>query len=205
MSTPFKEAVKSHLDTHSLSDHQLEQLGSFVNEERRQNFSTSNNRSRYKWLISLATVGLALIFVLLITPERFDASSISESVAADVAENHINLKPAEIETNNMEDIRQFFDRLNFLPTRSQLINPGEWELIGGRYCSIQSISAAQLRIRNVQTQKLQTFYQVPYDEKLFQNAFPDLTAGEQPLQVSSRGLAIKIWLEDEFLYAMTDE
>jgi len=60
-------------------------------------------------------------------------------IAMEVAPNHIKLKPLDVETDSMERIRRYFTDLEFVRVESQLLASSNLELLGGRYCSVQSV------------------------------------------------------------------
>lgn len=69
---------------------------------------------------------------------------------------------------------------------------------------IQCITAAQLRLKNDKTDNIQSFYQTSYDPELFKG-IPDISAGEQPITVHSKGVAVEIWVEKGLLFAVTKD
>jgi hypothetical protein len=76
-------------------------------------------------------------------------------------------------------------------------------VLGGRYCSIQGVTAAQLRLRD-QAGWIRTLYQVPYEVSRF-GVLPDIGAGEQPKLTQVRGLTVELWVEKGLLFALTRE
>lgn len=204
MSTPFKKAVRDYFDRRRLTEERLQRLMALEQEHGGGLPRTGNQRRQGLRYLLFALAGISAGFALMLLVMNLQSTPVPQLIAADVAENHINLKPADIETDNLDDIRRFFTGLDFLPIQSRLIAANEWELTGGRYCSIQSTSAAQLRIRHTQSNKMQTLYQVVYQKERFKD-LPSMEEGEEPLVVSARGLRVKIWVERGILFAMTDE
>jgi hypothetical protein len=127
----------------------------------------------------------------------------TERIAAEVALNHIKLKPLDIETDNMDGIRRYFNDLEFIPVESQLLANANLELLGGRYCSIQSVPAAQIRVTSPDSRSLQTLYQTEYRKDLF-GPLPVLENGDAPLDINVKGIAVRIWIEKGLLLALTD-
>lgn len=126
-----------------------------------------------------------------------------ERIATEVAKNHIKLKPLEIETNSIEDIRSYFNKLDFIPINSKLVNQFGLELIGGRYCSLQGITAAQLRVREPGSTTVQTLYQTEYRKDIFED-MPKLEEGDEPVDIYIKGIKVKIWVEKGLLFALTE-
>jgi hypothetical protein len=113
------------------------------------------------------------------------------------------LKPLDIETDNMDGIRRYFNDLEFVPVESQLLATANLELVGGRYCSIQSVPAAQIRVTSRDSSRLQTLYQTEYRKDLF-GPLPVLENGGTPVDINVKGIAVRIWIEKGLLFALTD-
>lgn len=93
-------------------------------------------------------------------------------------------------------------KLDFMPVESALLKGSTKSLIGGRYCSIQGITAAQLRLKDNETGQVQSLYQTVYDKKVFYD-LPVLKEKQKPITVYSKGLAVDIWVEKGILFALT--
>ena len=128
----------------------------------------------------------------------------TERIALEVARNHIKLKPLDVETDSMEGIRHYFTDLEFVPAESSLLAGADLELVGGRYCSIQSVPAAQLRITVPYSNRQQTLYQTEYQKDIF-GPLPVLERGHAPVTVNVKGITVRIWVEKGLLFALTDE
>lgn len=72
-------------------------------------------------------------------------------------------------------------------------------LQGGRYCSVQSVPAAQLRYRDGANQPI-TVYQAPYDAQRH-GSLPSRDLGEASLRLHSRGVEVELWTERGLLMA----
>ena len=133
-----------------------------------------------------------------------DSIPMTERIALEVAHNHIKLKPLDVETDNMDGIRRYFTDLEFVPVQSTLLASADLELVGGRYCSIQSVPAAQLRIKVPYSNRLQTLYQTEYRKDIF-GMLPIMENGHAPVTVNVKGITVRIWVEKGLLFALTDE
>jgi hypothetical protein len=122
-------------------------------------------------------------------------------IAVEVVNNHLNMKPLEVKAATLSKVRGYFTKLNFMPVGSKLDAMASLQLLGGRYCSLQGITAAQLRLK--QGKNLQTLYQTEYISAVF-GGFPYLEKGEEPLIVYAKGVKVKIWVEKGLLFALTD-
>ena len=131
-------------------------------------------------------------------------SELPSLIADEVAANHLELKPMEVKGGDFSEIRGFFTELDFAPQQTRLADVAGLGLVGGRYCSVQGVTAAQLRLRSEDAAGLQTLYQARYDPRRF-GPIPNLDEGEQPLLLSARGLQVSLWLEKGVLFALVAE
>ena len=74
------------------------------------------------------------------------------------------------------------------------------QLIGGRYCSIQGETAAQLRMQDKATGDIQIVYQAPYNKELFRE-LPKLQEGQDPVRHYVNGIGVDVWVEKGILFA----
>ncbi len=198
MNKPLKQSVQERLQLYTLTDDQLQKLESI--SEQVKPISVPQ-KSIYPLAIASAVVAFLLAFLL--TPTVIENSDVRERIALEVAANHFKLKPMEIETSNIEDIRNYFTKLDFLPVNSRLVSDAGLELIGGRYCTLQGITAAQLRVKKPGSNIVQTLYQTEYRKDIFEN-MPLLKEGETPVDIYVKGMKVKIWVEKGLLFVLTD-
>ena len=204
MNRPLKQAVRDHFEHRALSKERIERLESLlrVNEPR----PTGRRRiTRPLITLSAAAAIVALLTVtLLFPPGSMDHVPMTERIALEVARNHIKLKPLDVETDSMDGIRGYFTDLEFVPVESSLLASADLELVGGRYCSIQSVPATQLRIKVPYSNRLQTLYQTEYRKDVF-GPLPIMENGHAPVTVNVKGITVRIWVEKGLLFALTDE
>lgn len=204
-SSPMKGAIQKKLEKPKLNQAQIESLQGIQNSfssDLELDSGYRATRPSYKKLLS-SVASLAFVFCVMfyfnsyIKPEK----DIKQEIAAEVVKNHLRLKPLDIETNSITGIRQFFTQLDFQPLQSNYFNAtpknNTITMIGGRYCSIKGITAAQLRFQN-QNHGLQTLYQVNYEAARF-GRIPDREAGEKPSHLSLNGLDVEMWTEKGLL------
>lgn len=196
---PLKNAVNDFIEQEHLTEEQLQQL---ISQQTTVSASPYHPRrtSRLSRLI-IATACLLIGFSIALhyvtvrqTPD------ITQLIASEVAKNHIKMKPLEIKSQSMTDIQGYFKQLDFSPVSSQALNPSIRTMLGGRYCSIQGVTAAQLRYQGEDGQ-LYTFYETLYDEATFTH-IPHVDRGESPIEVYTKGLKVKIWVEKGLLMAL---
>lgn len=193
--TNLKAAMSNNIKSRSLNNEQLSKLQALQNSKKPAN-------KRY---LSIAAAVLVFIISAVIFQQSLQTGlSIEQKIGNEVAKNHIQLKPLEVKTSQLDIIRKYFTELDFLPIASSVINPGTQALIGGRYCSIQGITAAQLRIKDNVSGRIQSLYQTTYDPKLFKG-IPKLKEGQPPISVHAKGITVDIWVEKGLLFALTNE
>lgn len=198
MTRKLKQSVRSQFESYALNDDQLRNLESLGKQIKTRR---TGQVSICRW--SLVGAVAAFILAFLLTPLILDQGDIHERVALEVATNHLKLKPLEIETASIDRIREYFDKLDFMPVKSTLINELGLELAGGRYCSLQGIAAAQLRVRQPGSDSVQTLYQTEYRKDVFKDT-PVLEQGDAPVEVYAKGIRVKIWSEKGLVFALTD-
>lgn len=193
----LKKVINDFVEDKLLSDKQLASL-----MELQQTSVKKESTMQYRWIAIAAVffVMLGNVFYLAISPEL----ALDQQIGSEVAKNHINLKPLEIQTSSIEKIRGFLTELDFSPVESALLKGSTKNLIGGRYCSIQGVTAAQLRLKDSKTGQIQSLYQTVYDKKVFYD-LPLLKNNKKPITVYSKGLAVDIWVEKGILFALTRE
>jgi len=203
MNRPLKQAVRDHFEQHTLSKDRLEHLESLLRVNEPQPTARRQlTRPLITW--SVAAIAVVLVVATLFPPGSRDYIPMTERIALEVARNHIKLKPLDVETDNMEGIRGYFTDLEFVPVESSLLARADLELVGGRYCSIQSVPAAQLRITVPYSNRLQTLYQTEYHKDVF-GPLPVMENGHAPVTVNVKGITVRIWVEKGLLFALTDE
>ena len=199
----LKKVVKNFVKEKTLSDTQLESLMQLqqtviVKEKKKASM-------RLRWIsISVAATLIVIMGNLYHFTSMNSGLALDQRIGSEVAKNHIKLKPLEIQTSSMDKIRRFFTELDFSPVESVLLKGSSKQLIGARYCSIQGVTAAQLRLKDSKTGQVQSLYQTLYDKKVFYD-LPLLKENQKPITVYSKGLAVEIWVEKGILFALTKE
>lgn len=197
---PVEVAVREHVMQRELSEAQLQALEALPR--------TPLLRTRAPWGTRRSRVLLVAAAMVLVVAGGFilrpgeDAAPITQQIATEVAKNHVKLKPLEVASDDMADIRSFFVELDFVPVESAAMTQSDFELMGGRYCSIAGDEAAQLRVRQRASGQVGSLYMAPYDAEKH-GAIPRRSEGEPPLVMYARGLKVEIWVEQDLLMAMT--
>ncbi|MCG9731450.1 hypothetical protein L1D44_16775 [Shewanella sp. Isolate13] len=163
---------------------------------------------RLKSLVALAASVLLLVLSVQWYPEisrqgevggsrGLAVSDMHAKIANEVAKNHIKMKPLEVQTAQLSQLRAYFTELDFTLVSSSRIDDAK-QMIGGRYCSIQGLTAAQIRF--VDPPQSVTLYEVQYDKRLY-GEIPIIESGEAPIELVVRGVAVSIWVEKGLLMA----
>lgn len=150
------------------------------------------------WLASVLLILGIMLYHL--QPQDF-----RQEIAYEVVKNHLKLKPLDIQTNRLKELQAYFTQLDFSPSRSNILEQemklADKYMLGGRYCSIKGVTAAQLRY---QTPDLHTFYQVPYNPKLHGD-IPDVSQQQMPDTLQLNGLEVQLWRENGLLMVLVGE
>ncbi|MGI9224604.1 MAG: hypothetical protein ACR2QX_09030 [Woeseiaceae bacterium] len=196
MQQPLKKSIRDKFDDVELSDRQVDELT--------RRLQQGKVRDRSRWLRPAGAVAIVLLALAgMLTPQLYRSHQgqvLLESIALEVADNHLKLKPLEIESSDLRNVLDYFRDLDFQLLASPVIagNPGD-RLLGGRYCSIQGIDAAQLRVASAEG-TLSTWYEATLPEDKLR-LVPDLVEGDQPGAFVIRGVAIRIWQENGIVFA----
>ncbi|MCE2028498.1 hypothetical protein [Sessilibacter corallicola] len=200
----LKEAVVKCTESESLNPEQLEKL-SMMQRDLTPSKMADNTMEENIWRRWRPNFVVVTLLIVAMTWYTYSGNKVDyvQTVAHEVIENHMNLKPLETDADSISQAQNFFVQLDFVPSQSSHLN-NQWDLnddqlIGGRYCSIKGDSAAQLRYQ--QGEQLYTFYQVGYDKQLF-GEFPNVDNGETPKEVVINGLKATLWIEKGLLMAL---
>ncbi len=212
----FRQSAKSFIEHESLDEAQLlkfEQLlsgedielsnGSASTQQGVKELQASDSLKpepnfRAWYVMSAFAASLVLVFMLSINfyPK---AADLSQQIANEVAMNHIKMKPLELKADSMPPLREYFTELDFSVVSSSILSTQHNTMLGGRYCSIQGVTAAQLRYQTEAGNKV-TLYEVGYDLQRY-GKLPRIEQGEQPLSIDVKGINVQLWVEKGLLMA----
>ena len=191
----LKRHVIDHLAMRELDISQLRRLESI--QRRHEPGSLSRH---IRWIAVAASLFLVAGLTFLSQPfERDMALQIADEVVA----NHLKRRPLEVRGSKVDELQGYFEGLDFRLIQTSLSNLGTGAMLGGRYCSIQGVSAAQIRLQE-DPGATSTLFQAPYDAELF-GELPDISAGQEPLRVQARGMSVEIWVEKGLILALARE
>ena len=196
MKNGLKNSVKDYLDSQELNSEQLECLTNLLNSSQEK----QAKRQEYKIRAMAAVLLVALTAGIYLGVIKNNKSNIPQLIAEEVAHNHLKMKPLEVAGGSLNDVRVYFDKLDFSLTSSSFVANNNLQLLGGRYCSIQGETAAQLQMKDEKTGSTHIVYQAPYDKDMFAE-LPHLQEGQQPVRTFVNGIAVDVWVEKGVLFA----
>ena len=201
MKQSLKVVTRKHLNNKGLSSKQLDQLQTLQEKQRIKN--TPNFFSWYRAASVASLLIFSVLSIYLANSTYFLTLAIEQRIAEEVASNHLKLKPLEVKANTMQGIAGYFKQLNFSPIKPQAFQLSKQNLLGARYCSIQGVTALQLRMINNKTNKIQTLYETEYNRQVFKG-FPDTKSGSQPSTIYVKGMKVDMWVEKGLLFALIE-
>ena len=198
MQKPLKQAVRDRFEDIELSGAQLDELGAQLQQAERE-----TPAKMPAWRQAAVAAIVLLIVGGVVGNQAWQSHQdrvLLKAIAEEVADNHLKLKPLEVESGDLPSVLGYFEDLDFQLLASPRITGNDGDrLLGGRYCSIQGIDAAQLRVV-AQDGTLSTWYEATLpDDKL--RRIPDIDAGERAARFVVRGVDIRIWEESGLVFA----
>jgi hypothetical protein len=202
--------IKKHIESERLDDAQLKELLSMQqavlgldSSEPSQDKIIANHKRR-TWFGALAACLFVTVIIFLNENGGMPGvQNMPKEIAMEVVKNHLKLKPLDVKASSMRDIQEYFTQLDFLPLSSSVASRHfslpVTQLLGGRYCSIQGVTAAQLRYQR--NDSLSTLYEVAYDSATF-GTLPNMENNEQPLELLIKGLKVAMWVEKGLLMVL---
>lgn len=213
MKKSLKHAMHDQLETISLSEQQLDKLMKIqqaaASEDLRENTFKDTHATiptrTFGYLAASVLIFFLVSFSLVsYLSNKSGPTTLIQQIANEVAGNHLKMKPMEVQTGNISDVQSYFTKLDFMPLQSQQMeNNSGIQLAGGRYCSIQGSSAAQLRYKNKKG-GYTTLFETPYSPELFRQ-LPDTDKGENPVVTYARGIKVTMWIERGLLMVSTEK
>jgi len=190
---PLKQALREHYRNAKLDPDQVRKLRAI--RQRRLAPGTVYRRSLLLATALIVSLGVLLLWHDLSRPTM----PLPQRIAEEIALNHLALKPLDVQDEELVNLRPAFSRLDISLIDSPLIARPNWVLKGGRYCSVQSVPAAQLRYRD-DSGRTVTVYQAPYEPQRH-GLLPGRERGEPPLRIHTRGVEVDLWTEQGLLMA----
>lgn len=209
MKKPLKQAIQENIDSISLDEQQLDALMQMQHAHgmSKQRPSNSHFTANKPWYVAIAAMVMVFVLGTVVVMQYFQTASsdlLVQEIAHEVARNHLEMKPMEVQTAAINDVQNYFTKLDFLPQPSTLIDSNNKILLaGGRYCSIQGSTAAQLRYKDKQGGYV-TLFETHHSPELLKQ-LPNIEAGEEPLVTYAKGIKVKLWQERGLLMVSTEK
>lgn len=200
MKQSLRSAIQKRFESERIDDDRLRALNSMLIAQPVQ---PASRISRSVLLAGLGAFALFIMSVMFLAGPGLLKNSDGVSVmtiAEEVAINHLHHKPLESTSSDIDTVNDFFDGLGLRLAEPSIITQRDWRLQGGRYCSIQGVTAAQLRYSGKAASE-HTVYQAPYVHARH-GMLPNHDKGEQPVSVIARGVHVTLWVQGGTLYAI---
>ncbi len=198
----LKKAVQHKVEEHSLNQDQLASLMAMQDTNIKPSTTPAWRSATTRGWAVAACLLIISITLFLRTPDN--PHDKVQAIALEVVKNHLHQKPLEIQSPQLAEVSSYFQRLDFRPIDSQYLHAERLSLMGGRYCSLQGVPAAQLRYREAKSNSQHTLYQVGYQKDIFAS-IPDIDQGAAPIITYANGIRVTLWVENGILFALTDD
>ena len=203
MRRPVDQVVCQFLESKSLPREHFAQLNEMVGRAAFRTPPVQDSGGRRRYWGGVAVVVALVVLVVAQFRAPVPPAEIHQYIADEVAINHTKLKALEIRSDDISEVRRFFEPLGFKLTESRLFENTLWQMIGGRFCTIRGQVAAQLRMRDPGG-KVQTVYQASYSPEAHRE-IPDIMRSEDPIKLYSQGLEVQLWRERGLLFAAVSQ
>lgn len=191
------KALKIHYASKSLSEDQLNKLMSMQTESKTRwwNHLLPDTRNyRYAFYVT----AFMLLGCLFAVYSLIDKAPLSQRIMNEIVYNHKQDMPIEIQSNSITDISDYLSKLSFSMVLPGVFSDPNWQLLGGRYCTINGKIAAQLKVKNLKDNSTYTFYQAAIDKDLEK---PNATSMTDTID----GVGVSIWREQGVLLGLAKE
>ncbi len=211
MTTPLRKQVRDHYTKQNLSDGQFEKLSEMIsssnsaitNSPTSPEYQASRQTRSTKFYYLGGGIASTLLLTLAIVLSPFYSQRVGvQQIAIEVANNHSHLKPLTIQSDSYERNKAFFSQLSFDIAKSSLVDNQRFRLLGGRYCSLNGLKAAQLRVKDTSNNTIQTLYQVENSTQYFRDV-PKTVDNGLPVTINVDGVPVTIWSENGIIFSLT--
>jgi hypothetical protein len=134
-----------------------------------------------------------IVILVFVADREHRQRAIEHAVCTEVATGQTKHYPLEIISSRYSEVQAALPKLDFSITPSKPTILETYRLIGGGYCSIQGLPAAQLRIQNIQSCKECTLYAMKAAGKLH---------AITPTVESVDGVRVEVWRQDDVVFAL---
>ncbi|PWQ97538.1 hypothetical protein [Leucothrix arctica] len=188
------KALKTHYEAKSLSADQLDTLMT-MQATAEENLLTRLLKDFRGYRYAFYATACLLLMTLVVSFSLLNRPPLAERIMHEIAYNHQQEMPIEIASNSLISIGEYLNKLKFPLINSSSLSPQNWQLLGGRYCSINGKLAAQLKVKNLQDNKTYTLYQAAVGSDISKV----LTAAKEQ---AIEGITVSIWQEKGLLLGL---
>ncbi len=180
---PLKQGIAELFSEQSLDAAQLRQLRAAADQGLPQ------RPDRRRWL-GAAAVLVAGAGVGIWATRRSSGEQNLMAMAEEIAYNHLSYRTVDVAGSSIAELRPAFASLGFslLDAPADPVLEGA-ELVGGRFCSVASVPAVQLRYRSADGDV--TLCQARFDPVRHREA-PDMAVTAAPATVHARGMRVSL-------------
>ena len=146
------------------------------------------------WYLRVAALAAVLVAGFVFTHLHLIERDLTTRVLAEIAMNHNKRLAVEVAAADYDELQAAMDRLDF-PIRPPAELRADYELIGGRYCSIHGKLAAQVKLRARDTGRLLTLYVTGLTPELANISRQDTVHDD---------VRIKMWSEGGVFFGLAD-
>lgn len=201
MKQRLSHALKETYEQIKLDDAQYQALSSKLNQEPNSAHTMPApwfKCFRREIIAASFIIGLGLIFITHSLKEH-EATELAQAITSEATKNHLNLKPLEIESAEVTKVLSYFNKLEFKPLKFSRVLKGKGHvLLGGRYCTILGVDAAQLRYKSKEGTIISLYQGTLSASKL--KHIPDVSQNQAPWVRVAKGMQTKIWQEQGIVF-----
>jgi len=181
----FEENLRKYYSSKNLRDDKVDLLLGGENSKR------MNLPGYFKYAAAVIII-ITFTFGYL----QFTNNKIELSVAKEIAMNHSKQLEVEYTADNLNELENKLSKLEFKLSNIKSELNGKYNLLGGRYCSIQGNLAAQLKLKNLLTDKIETLYVSKLNDDLNKLSSSNMNMD---------GVNIRVWKKDGLLYGRASD
>jgi len=181
--------VKGYYQKKGLSAEKLQQLMDTA-QLAKENPAEETANLKTRWLMQRnISIAASLLLAAVILFQWINIAPSQQQVIANISEeiaiNHQKQFASDFSEASYAGLSKVMLKLDFKLIDSERLESGEFEILGGRYCSLKGKIAAQIRLRNKEG-KIFTLYQASSHEAF--EGIPDHSS-------QARGIDIEMWNE----------
>ncbi len=180
----MEQELKNYYQSKRLDSHRIAAIQASVHEIGR-------SRRRISYLIPVAALVLLTIGIGLWL--HMSTDSITHQVVAEIGHNHRQHGALVVKSNQYGVVQNALSELDFpvRPRREELVQ--DFLLVGGKYCTIQGLQAAQLKLNHRKSQVIHTLYVLPITDNI-----KDVELGIY----ETNGVQVELWTDQLLLYGL---